>query len=161
MTEENKERTKLYIHVPSNVVRNEDDIYLSNDEFLLYARLCFLYFRNYQENEIEFDHKKLMVFLKISDTRTYKSRLQKLFKFGLIETEINKLPTKGNMRISFNSKAYENCSHFTKISAELFTYWRNDQIDEYAFRQVFYYKSHINMDDKENDKSYCFVGDSC
>jgi predicted transcriptional regulator len=157
MTEEKKEKKKLYIHVPSNVVRNED-FYLSNDEFLLYARLCFLYFRNYQEKEIEFDHKKLKVFLKISDTRTFKSRMNNLYKVGLIETEITNLPTKGNMKIIFNDKAYEESDHFTMISAELFTYWRNDQIDEYAFRQVFYYKSHINMADKERDRTYCFVG---
>lgn len=147
---------KLYVKMPTYIVRN-DDIYLSNDEFVLYSRLCFLYFRNYQEKEIELDHKKLMQFLKISDTRTFKQRLKKLYQLGLIENEIAKLPTKGNLTIQFNEKMYDN-KQFTLMSAEIFSYWRNDQIDEYAFRQVFYYKSHINLDDKERDRSFCFVG---
>jgi hypothetical protein len=152
-----KEKKSLYIKVPTGIVRNEN-IYLSNEEFLMYARLCFQYFRNYQNKEIELDHKKLMQFLNISDTRTFKSRLKKLYSMGLIENEITKLPTKSNLIIIFNEKVYEEDKHFTMMSTKLFSYWRNDQIDEYAFRQVFYYKSHINMDDKEKDRSYCFVG---
>lgn len=151
------DKKKLYIKVPSRIVRNED-IYLSNDEFLMYSRLCFLYFRNYGEREIELDHKKLMQFLKISDTRTFKSRLNKLFNLGLVEERITKLPTKGNLMITFNDEVFEDNTPFTMISTELFTYWKNDQIDEYAFRQVFYYKSHINMKDNEKDRTYCFVG---
>ncbi|MEH7084792.1 hypothetical protein V7139_18925 [Neobacillus drentensis] len=153
----NKEKTKFYVHVPSNIVRNED-FYLSNDEFVLYARLCFLYFRNYHNKEIEFDHKRLMDFLKISDTRTFKKRMKKLFDEGLIETNVINLPTKGSMKIVFNNKPIEECKHFTMISAEVFSYWKNEQIDKYAFRQLLYYKSHINLDDKENDRSFCYVG---
>ncbi|QNG59432.1 hypothetical protein H4O14_16770 [Bacillus sp. PAMC26568] len=155
MTETAKK--KLYVKVPTGIVRNEKD-YLSNDEFLMYSRLCFLYFRNYQNKEIELDHKSFMQFLKISDTRTFKNRLKKFYKLGLIENEIIKLPTKGNLVIVFNEKVYEEDKHFTMMSTELFSYWKNDQINEYAFRQVFYYKSHINMDDKERDRTYCFVG---
>lgn len=155
MTETTKK--KLYVKIPSSVVRNED-FYLSNDEFLVYSRLCFLFFRNYQEKEIDIDHKKLMQFLKISDTRTFKNRLKNLYKVGLIENEITKLPTKGNMKIIFNDKVFGEDKHFTWLSAEVFSYFRNDQIDQYAVRQLFYYKSHINMDDKEKDRSFCFVG---
>lgn len=150
-------KKKLYVKVPSGIVRNEDK-YLSNDEFLMYSRLCFLYFRNYQNKEIDLDHKKLMQFLKISDTRTFKNRLKNLYKMGLIENEIIKLPTKGNLIIIFNEKVYEEDKHFTLMSTELFSYWKNEQINEYAFRQVFYYKSHINLNDKERDRSFCFIG---
>ncbi|MFD2681194.1 hypothetical protein [Bacillus seohaeanensis] len=145
--------------VPTNIVRNED-VFLSNDEFVMYARLCFQYFRNFQEKEIQLDHKKLMQFLKISDTRTFKNRLKKLYKLELIENEINKLPTRGELTITFNDKVYGDDKMFTKLSAEIFTYFKNEQIDEYAFRQVFYYKSHINKDDKDinRDRSFCFVG---
>ncbi|MEH7346006.1 hypothetical protein V7122_19370 [Bacillus sp. JJ1532] len=151
------EKKKLVVKVPTGIVRNEEK-YLSNDEFVMYARLCFLYFRSYNKKEIKLDHKKLMRFLKISDTRTFKSRLKKLYKLGLIEEEISKLPTKGTLTIVFNEKVYEEDKHFTMMNADVFNYWVNDQIDEYAFRQVFYYKSHINLDDKERDRSYCFVG---
>lgn len=151
------EKKKLHVKVPSGIVRNEEK-YLSNDEFLLYARLCFLYFRNYNIKEIKLDHKKLMNFLDISDTRTFKSRLKKLYNLGLIENEITKLPTKGTLTIVFNEKVYEEDQHFTMLNANIFNHWRKGEIDEYAFRQVFYYKSHINKDDKERDRSFCFVG---
>lgn len=157
MTTETIEKKKLFVKIPTGIVRNEEK-YLSNDEFVMYARLCFLYFRNYNNKEIELDHKKLMRFLNISDTRTFKSRLKKLYKLGLIENEIAKLPTKGNLTIIFNEKVYEEDEHFTMMNADIFNHWQHDQIDEYAFRQVFYYKSHINKDDKERDRSYCFVG---
>ncbi|MDC2866530.1 hypothetical protein [Bacillus sp. BP-3] len=152
-----RKEKKLYIKVPSGIVRNEK-FYLSNSEFLLYARICFLYFKNFRNKEISIDHKKLMSFLGISDTRTLKKQLNKLYNERLIENKIEKLPTKGNLTIVFNEALYGEDKHFTWMSAELFSYFNNDQIDEYAFRQVFYYKSHINMDDKEHDRSFCFVG---
>lgn len=156
---ENKETTKkkLFVKIPSSIVRNEET-YLSNDEFVLYARLCFLYFLNYQDKKIELDHKSLMRFLKISDTRTFKRRLKKLYQLGFIDDEVTKLPTKGNLIIQFNETIYDDDKHFTKLDASIFNYWSFDKIDEYAFRQVFYYKSHINKDDKERDRSFCFVG---
>ena len=140
---EDTTKKKIFIKVASGIVRNEN-LYLSNDEFVLYARLCFLYFRNYQNKKIELDHKKLKIFLKISDTRTFKNRLKKLYKLGLIETEVSKLPTKGNLTIVFNEKVYEEDEHFTMMNADIFNHWAYDQIDEYSFRQLFYYKSHIN-----------------
>ncbi|MFK9119118.1 hypothetical protein ACJEBK_19860 [Peribacillus frigoritolerans] len=157
--EETAQKKKLFVKVPSHIVRNEE-FNLSNDEFLMYTRLCFRYFRNYHKKEIEVDHKKLMYFLKISDTRTFKKRLKNLYETGLIEEKITNLPTKGNLTIVFNDTVFDEDKHkhFTILSAEVFSYWRNDQIDEYAFRQLFYYKSHINKNDKENDRSFCFVG---
>ncbi|TWE06423.1 hypothetical protein FB550_102445 [Neobacillus bataviensis] len=157
MTDEINEKKKLYVHIPSYVVRNEG-IYISNDEFVMYARLCFLYFRKFHEKEIELDPKKFRLFLRIGDTRTFKKRLNNLNKAGLIETEIQDLPNKGTIKIVLNEEAYKKGEHFTKLSSEVFTYWLNDQIDEYAFRQLFYYKSHINLNDKDKTKWYCFVG---
>jgi predicted transcriptional regulator len=157
MTEGVKVKNKLYVHIPTYIVRNED-IYLSNDEFVFYARLCFLYFREYQEKEIVVNHQKLRSFLKIADTRTFKKRLQRLYKVGLVENEIKNLPTKGTLTIVFNEEAYKKGDHFTRLSAEVFSYWLNEQIHEYAFRQLFYYTSHINLNDEDKTKWYCFVG---
>ncbi|KIL74345.1 hypothetical protein [Bacillus badius] len=151
-----KVKKKLQVKVPTKVVRNEED-YLSNAEFVLYTRLCFLYFRNFQDKKITLDHKKLMLFCKISDNRTFKTRMKKFYKLGLIEEEIPKLPTKGYLTIIFNEKVCSEDEHFTMLNADIFNYWMNDQIDEYAFRQVWYYKSHINLHDKERDRSFCFV----
>jgi hypothetical protein len=94
----------------------------------------------------------------MNDARTFRKRLKNLYAAGLIENEINKLPTKGSLQIVFNEKIYNETESFTLISAELFNYYELDQIDEYAFRQIIYYKSHINMKDKKSDRTFCFVG---
>ena len=147
--------SSLYIKIPSHIVRNET-FYLSNSDFILYAKLCFLYFRNYYESEIEVNHKKLMLSLKITDTRTLKKQLNTLYQNKLIHNEIKTLPKRGNLTIQFNGEVYNNDEHFTLVSARLFNYFENDQINEYAFRQVVYYKSHINP--KEVNRNFCFVG---
>lgn len=153
----NKQK-KLYIKIPTKIVRNEDNIFLSNDNFILYARLSFLYFRNYGDKIIELDHRKLMRFCKMNDARTFRKRLANLYAAGLIENEISKLPTKGVLQIIFNETMYNEAESFTLISAELFNYYELDKIDQYAFRQIMYYKSHINMKDKGRDRAFCFVG---
>lgn len=147
----------MKVKVPSKIVRNED-VFLKNDEFLLYARLCYLYFKNYQNKELYIDHKKLMRICLMTDTRTLKKRLQTLYKHDLILNKIDKLPTKGELLVVFNDDYYSGDDHFTLMNAKVFTYLQTDTIDEYAFRQLFYYKSHINKDDKSRDRSFCFVG---
>ncbi|PLS04043.1 hypothetical protein [Neobacillus cucumis] len=148
---------KLHVQVPTYIVRN-DGIYLTNSEFLIYTRLCFLFFRNAKENktELNIDHKQLMFLSQISDTRTFKLRLKRLYKLDLIKNQIDKLPTKGNLKVIFNPEKLIS-DHFTMMSTSIFTYLANGQINEYAFRQVFYYKSHINKKDKRN-LEYCYVG---
>lgn len=154
--EENNQKKKLYVHVPTHIVRNED-IYLNNDEFAMYTRLCFLQFRNLKEkgNVLEVDHRKLMNFLKITDTRTFKKRINYLHSLDLIKNNIEKVPTKGNINIVFNESMAEGKT-FTKLSASIFTYFNNDQIDTYAFRQIFYYKSRIDKKLDGNGHDYCF-----
>lgn len=149
--------SKLYVKIPSKIVRNEN-IFLKNDEFLLYARLCYLYFKNFQNKELYIDHKKLMRMCLMTDTRTLKKKLQRLHICGLIHTKVEKLPTKGELLIVFNDDIYHTDEHFTLMNAKVFTYLQTETIDEYAFRQLFYYKSHINKDDKSRDRSFCFVG---
>lgn len=146
---------KYVVQVPTNVVRNED-IFLNNGEFLLYARLCFLYFRNYKDEEIRLDHRKFMCNLNISDTRTLKKRLNKLYECELIRNKIDKFPKQTETVIMINSDRINGCKHFTQLNTKVFTY--QEKINEHAFRLLFYYKSHINMDDKERDRSFCFVG---
>jgi len=150
-----EKKSKLHVKIPTPIVRN-DGIFVSNKDFVLYARLCFQYFRNYHEKEIVIDHKKLMRNCKIADTRTFKKMLKRLYDNKLILNEIEKLPTKGTLTIVFNPEIYKD-DHFTMLSSEILTYFNNDQIDEYAFRLIFYYKSHINKKDKRS-VDYCFVG---
>lgn len=158
-----EKKDKLFVKVPTSIVRNEE-IYISNDEFILYARLCFLHFRNYGGEQMQVDHKKLMSFCHMSDTRTFKKRLKALYEANLILNEVNKLPTKGALTIEMNDDYFKEGVPFTKLSVKIFSYFNNGQpdtqpdnrIDEYAFRQIFYYQSHINT--KMRDRSFCFVG---
>jgi hypothetical protein len=154
-SEKVEKKRKLRVKIPTYIVRNEN-IELTNDEFLLYAQFCFLYFRNYQNKEIELDHKKLMRLVRIHDTRTLKARFKRLHKLGLVENEINKLPTKGGLTVNINDEVLKSDNPFTILSADIFNHFRNEIIDEYAFRQIFYYKSHINT--KDQGKDFCFVG---
>jgi hypothetical protein len=141
----------LHVQIPTNIVRNES-VSLSNDGFLLYVRLCFLYFRNYQNEEMKVDHKKLMTNLGIYDTRTLKKRLNELYKSSLIHNQIISLPRKGEIVILFNSSKL-NEGHFTMMNCKVFDYL--EKINEHAFRLLFYYKSHIN---KKENKHFCYVG---
>lgn len=144
----------MHIQIPTNVVRNEE-IFLNNEEFLLYVRLCYLYFKNYQNEEIKLDHKKLMGKLLIGDARTLKQRLNKLHKNKLIHNKIDTLPRKGEMVILFNKNITETSKHFTMLNVKIFDYLHI--ISPHAYRLLFYYKSHINLK-SENKIDYCFVG---
>lgn len=148
------QKKNLHVRVPTNVVRNTN-VQIGNGEFQLYVRLCYLYFKNYGNEEITVDHKKLMKNLAISDTRTLKKRFNNLFKSKLIKNSVEKLPRKGRITIEFNSHMLSS-EHFTQMNLKIFEYI--DKIDEHAFRLLFYYKSHINKDDKERDRSFCYVG---
>lgn len=150
---------KLHVQVPTNVVRNEN-IFINNGDFLLYVRLCYLYFRNFNHEEIKIDHKKLMRNIGVSDTRTLKKRLHNLYKSGLIKNEIKSFPKRGEIVILFNGDVQQESKHFTMMNIKIFDLL--EKIDEHSFRLVFYYKSHINKDIKKKDSQkvidYCFVG---
>lgn len=143
----------MHVQVPTNVVRNEG-LFIDNGDFLLYARLCFLYFRNYKNEEIKVDHKKLMANLGIADTRTLKKRLGSLRKNKLINNSVVSFPKRGEITLLFNSEVIKD-NYFTQMNVKLFDML--GKIDEHSFRLVFYYKSHINKKD-EKGLDYCFVG---
>ena len=91
----------------------------------------------------------------MTDVRTLKKYLNNLYRNKLIHNEIKTFPKRGNLTIQFNGEIYNSGEHFTLISAKLFNYFENGQINEYAFRQAIYYKSHINP--KEVNRNFCFV----
>lgn len=144
-------KQKMSIQIQTEIVRNSL-FYLNNGEFLLYARLLFLWFRNYKDNNIPIDHKKLMVNLEVTDTRTLRKRINKLYELGLINNNIERFPNRGEIIIQFNDNPFES-KHFTMIPATIFNYI--GRIDEHCFRLLFYYKSYINYD---KNKDFCFVG---
>lgn len=137
------------LKVPKHIIRN-DKFYITNHEFHLYAYLCYMHFRNFNEEEMEVDHLKLKNLLKISDARTLKKRLNTLHKHNLIRNKIEKLPTKGTMKIIFNGDVKKD-QMFCKMNPIIFTYFKNDQIDSNGIRLAFYYKSFLH-------EGYCTVG---
>lgn len=93
--------------------------------------------------------------LYITDTRTLKKRLNNLYDNELILNKVDKLPKSKPIIIKLNKDMIEN-KHFSQLNSRLFDYL--EQINDVAFRLAFYYKSHINMNDKDKDRSFCFVG---
>lgn len=146
-------KAKQFVKIPTKVVRNEE-FYLSNGDFLLYSRLCYLYFRNYHNEEIKVDHKRLMCNSGIFDRRTFKKRLNSLYNNKLIRNNVEHLPRRSEIVIQFNGDMFNEGEYFTMMNSDVFQY----ELNEHAFRLLFYYKSHINMNDKDKDKSFCYVG---
>lgn len=142
---------KIYVQVPTSVVRNEG-VFIDNGSFMLYVRLCYLYFRNYKNEEISFLHKVMMQKLFIKDSRTFKKRLNVLFENNLIKNKIEQLPRTKPVTVILNKEILTEKT-FTQVNVNIFNYL--DQIDEHAFRLLFYYKSHINLD--VLDRDFCFV----
>ncbi|MCM3110007.1 hypothetical protein [Lederbergia lenta] len=143
----------MHIQIPTSVVRNENT-FINNEEFLLYSRLCFLFFKNYKNEEIKVDHKKLMGKLSIGDTRTLKNRLLQLHNAGLIRNKIDILPRRSELVILFNDRVIKENKYFTMMNVDIFNHL--DKITSHSFRLLFYYKSHINL--KQEGVDYCFVG---
>ena len=101
------------------------------------------------------DVNKLKKFLKISDNRTLKAKLNNLYKHNLIENKIESLPRKKEIIIVFNDELYNSFKQFTFISADLFDLYKEEKINCDGFRLIMYYKSHIN---RKTGNNYCFVG---
>lgn len=149
-----KSKEKLYLKVPTSIVRN-DDFHITSDEFILYSLLCYFYFRKYREKEIVLNLRYVKEFFGIKDNRVLKNRLNKLNDYKLIENRICTLPRKNELTIVLNNNLYNSHDVFTLISTELFDLFKEGKINTHAFRLLMYYKSHINL---HNNNCYCFVG---
>ena len=149
-----KKEGNLYLKVPNKMIRNKD-INISSDEFLLYSRICYLYFRSYKQKEFTVNLLKMKDLLRFADNRTLKSRLNKLYKYGLIENHITELPRNHQLTIVFNDDLYNSQNGFTLINSNVFEAVKESKINSHAFRLLLYYKSHINL---QTDNKFCFVG---
>jgi hypothetical protein len=136
------EKTKLFIQIPDNIIRNTTSKMDSNT-FAVYTYLTFLHFRNYKEDAIKLDHNKFKHKLYITDNRTFKKALTTLHKQGLILEYINKLPTKGGLTLTFNPAPLDN--GFTQLPATIFNMM--EHIGTVGLRMLFYYESFINRTD--------------
>jgi RNA-binding protein YhbY len=144
-------KTKLVIQIPDEVIRNVD-LKLDSNTFAMYAYLKFLHFRNYKNNEIELDHNKFKHKLYISDNRTLKKCFMKLHKEQIILELINKLPTKGAIKITFDPEPFTSKT-FTQLPATVLN--KIEHIGSIGLRLLFYYESFINRTD-ELSKQFAF-----
>lgn len=146
-------KMKEFIKVPSNVVRNEG-VDIDSGTFVMYVKLCQLYFRGHKDKEVIFNHRELMNDLGIKDTRTLRKRIKAMYRAGLIENEVEKYPRSiGHVSIMFNEDSY-NAEFFTTLNMSVMDSF--GEISDTAMRLLFYYKSYINPNIEK--RKYCFAG---
>jgi hypothetical protein len=134
------EGKKLVIQVPDEIIKNEW-FKMNSYTFTVYTYLKFLHFRNYNIDEMEINHNKFKHKLYISDNRTLKKCFETLHKEQIIMEYINKLPTKGNIKLTFNPLPYES-KKFTQLPATIIN--KIEHIGAIGLRLLFYYESFIN-----------------
>lgn len=143
--------SNLKVQIPQAIVRNSK-FKLSAGEFLLYARLKFLHFRQGEGDTIILDHTKLRMKIGITDTRTLKKYLKILHKYDLIKSEHDKIPKTKHMEIIFNPTPKNlPLTPFTQLSAKVFNW--TDRLDPQEFRLLFYIKSYLSK-----ERHFAFMG---
>ncbi|WP_442636576.1 hypothetical protein [Rossellomorea marisflavi] len=142
---------KLVIQVPDEVIRNKHVKFDSNT-FALYTYLKYLQFRNYGSNELELNHNHIKHKLYMSDNRTLKKCLFALHQSGAVMELINKLPTKGNLKLTFDPDAIQT-ETFTQLPVTVIN--KIEHIGTTGMRLMFYYESFINRTD-DISKQYAF-----
>lgn len=140
---------KPTLHITNEIIQN-NGYSLNSFEFYAYARLMYLYFRNYKNKRLQVNHKKYMLNIGITDTRTLKKLFATLFENKLIENEIMVLPKRNPVEIIINEDVIK-VKSFTILPASILNW--SDRINHTEFRLLFYYKSYIN-----NDSDFCFAG---
>lgn len=144
-------KKKLFAQIPDEIIKNElfkIDAYT----FSVYALLKHLHFRNFNNNEMQIDHNKLKHKLYISDNRTLKKALTELHKQQIILEYINKLPTKGALKLTFDPVPFKS-KKFTQLPVTVFN--KIEHIGVIGLRLLFYYESFINRKDKP-EKQFAF-----
>lgn len=145
-------KMKEFIKVPTNVVRNEG-VDIDSGTFVVYVKLCALYFKQ-KSKEVEFNHKWLADKVGVKDTRTLRKRLKNLYENDIIKTDVKRLPSYGLMSIEMNEELFEKGESFTMLDSDVSNLI--GKVHETSIRLLFFYKSHINVTDK--DRLYCFAG---
>lgn len=145
-------KKKLMIQIPDEIVRNKN-FKMDSNTFGIYTYLKFLHFRNFNVNEMEIDHNSFKHKLYIADNRTLKNCLTKLHKNQIILEYINKLPTKGCLKLTFNPEPFKSIS-FTQLPATILN--RIEHIGTTGLRLLFYYESFINRSVPEQSKHFAF-----
>ncbi|MGG3920419.1 hypothetical protein ABEV41_00465 [Geobacillus thermodenitrificans] len=150
---ENKK--KLQIQIPDEIIRNYC-VDFNHYDFGVYAMLKYAHFRNPKQDKgkLEVDHKFIMNKLFINDSRTLKKSLNKLYKYGFIDSEVKRLPRNGALKLEFNPVPFKTKT-FTQLPANLIN--KIEHIGLIGYRLVYYYESYINRKDVIS-KQFCFVG---
>lgn len=126
------------LQIPTEVIRNVNFI-IDEKTFTVYAYLLYVKFRSYS-NEIEVDHNNLKRRTNITDNRTLRRCLDKLYDNKLISEKVEKFPIKKKLPITLLDTCDMNW--FTQLPMDIF--YDLDEIGYVGFRLLFYYESFIN-----------------
>ncbi|MBL4951021.1 hypothetical protein JK635_02045 [Neobacillus sp. YIM B02564] len=139
-----KNNKKLLIQIPNEIIKNKVFMMDSNT-FATYTYLKYLYFRNYNNEEIELLHRDFKNTLNISDNRTMKKCLLNLYKQGIILDYIDSFPKRKPIKLTFVPEPFETQS-FTQLPATIL--YKINNIGCIGLRILFYYESFINRNDR-------------
>lgn len=142
---------KIKLLIPSHLIRNAD--ILGVHEFGLYSILCLLYLSSDKKNSLIIDTTELRKFLNITDNRTLKNRISKLYENGLINNKIIEFPRNCQMEIVFNDEVYKCENHLTSISSDIFHWYKDGKINMHSLRLLLFYRSYIG----EENRQFCGV----
>jgi hypothetical protein len=141
----------IKIQIPDEVIRNNIFV-LDSNSFAIYVYLKYKYFRNHNNAEIELDIQELKDTLHITDNRTLKKCLIKLYDNNIIIERIEKLPTRQIMTISFIPDLFIT-ETFTQLPATILN--KINVIGTTGMRLLFYYESFVNRNDRL-DRQFAF-----
>lgn len=144
------EKNKLWVQVPTEVVRNIG-FNLDEKSFTVFAYLLFKKFRSLdKDNVLEIDHVTLKKVLGINDNRTLKRCFDVLYDQKLIKDPVNKFPVRSKLNIELLHPYRE--EWFTQLPLDLLN--SINDIGYTGFRLMYYYESYINRN--EIMKDFCY-----
>lgn len=147
------DKKKLVVQIPDEIIRNKG-IELDTYSFTTYVLLKFLHFRNYNKDEMEIDHNHLKHKLYISDNRTLKKVLAILHMNQFILEYINRLPSRGSLKLTFDPIPFKS-KKFTQLPITVLN--KIEHIGNVGVRLLFYYESFINRKE-QLVKQFAFPG---
>lgn len=146
-------KPKSKIQIPNDIVRN-NGYNLNAIDFTLIFYLKHYLFKNNNNEYLKVDHRILMSNVAVSENRTFKKSLLKLYEQGIIKNKIEKLPRKNVLELCIDKNKITNNREFTQLPKRVGDYL--DIIDHKGLRLLYFYKSFIN--NNKPGREYAFPG---
>lgn len=138
------------LQIPTSIVRSPE---LNENEFTTVCILKYAYDLNLRNqaqfsientSTIEIPHTQLKNYLGLSDNRTLKDYLKRLFELGLIFNLIDKFPKNKPLKIQLNVELL-NQKPFTQLPINILKLL--NKIHTTGMRLLYYYESYTNRDE--------------